>query len=519
MSSKTTSMRAAALIMALSVLLSRIIGLVREQFVAWRFGATSDTDLYLAAFTLPDFLNYLLAGGALSITFVPIYSKYLADQQEQEGQHVFSAVVSFLLAVLLVGTGLGMLFAEPVLSWYFSAMPADKIPQLVRLTRIVFPAQIFHVIGAIVTATLFAKGKFTAAALSPVIYNLAIIAGGAIFGGAVGIEGMAWGVLVGAMLGPFLVPALNAKKLGLGFSFRLDLSHPGFRTFIKTAIPLMLGVSLVTVDEWIARYICAGDEGSITQLNYARKILLVPVGFLAQAGGVASYPFFAKLFAEGKKEEMAQSVISATRTVLVLSLFVTALILPLSGPIITGLFAHGKFTTQDAAETAPLLVWYISGLAGWGLQSIWGRACYATGDTWRPMIISSLIVVASIPLFFFCYARWGVSGLALASTAGITAQALLLIPVLRHHLPEMSFSPVLDGLWRSALSSGIAGFGVYVTARNLPTFVTDAGSFSRLLGVGILMSICGLVFLILLLPAAKLLGLSEIDKILRRIRR
>jgi putative peptidoglycan lipid II flippase len=510
-------MRAAALIMGVSVLLSRVIGLLREQFVAWRFGATSDTDVYLAAFTLPDFLNYLLAGGALSITFVPIYAKHLANKQDDEGQRVFSIIITFLALVLSVGVIAGMLFAEPILSWYFSAMPKEKLPQLIRLTRIVFPAQLFHVLGAIITATLFARGTFTAAALAPVLYNLAIIVGGALFGGVVGIEGMAWGVLFGALLGPFLIPSWSAWRLGLRFSFQFDFSHPGFRTFIKTALPLMIGVSLVTVDEWIARYLAVGDEGAITQLNYARKILLVPVGFLAQAGGVASYPFFAKLFAENKREELAQTVIKATRTAVVLSIIVTALVLPLTQPIIALLFAHGRFTIQDAAETAPLLFWYMLGLFAWSIQALWGRACYATGDTLRPMLLSTFIVGLSVPGFVLCYQQWQAPGLAFASTMGITLQALCLAPLLRRHLPMISFAPLLDGLWRSSFAGGLAALGVYFTNEALPVLLVDTGSLSRLLSTGLRLGICGVVFVMLLLPAAKLLRLAEVESLLQRV--
>ena len=178
----------------------------------------------------------------------------------------------------------------------------------VHLTRILLPGQIFFYAGGIVSAVLYSRRMFLYPALSPILYNVFIIFGGVVGARRLGIESLAYGALVGAVLGPFLINAIGAAKDGLSYRLNFDVRNPEFREWVRLSVPLMLGVSLVSADDWILRYFASGGAGDITRLNYAKRLFAVPISILGQAAGQASMPFFARLFGEGRRREFADTV-------------------------------------------------------------------------------------------------------------------------------------------------------------------------------------------------------------------
>src|SRR5262245_48319422 len=237
--------------MVAAVFLSRVIGFAREVYIAGRFGATWETDAYNAAFTIPDWLSYLVAGGTLSITFLPIYAKHLAADDEAEGNRVLGVVMTIMLAVVGAGVIAGEIFAEPLARAFFHKLDQRALAASVRYTRILLPAQLLFFAGGLASATLFARGRFAAAALAPLVYNIGIITAGAALGGALGVEALAWGALAGAAAGPFAIPAWSAWRAGARVRPSLAARHPGFVEWVKLSLPLMIGVSLVTADDWV----------------------------------------------------------------------------------------------------------------------------------------------------------------------------------------------------------------------------------------------------------------------------
>ena len=209
--------RAAALMMG-SVLLSRILGYARDAVIAWQHGATPETDAYFVAFTIPDFLNYLLAGGALSITFIPIFARYLAEGKEEEGFRSFSTIATVMGIGMLFFIVLGEFLAGRVIPLLAPGFSPEQAELAARLTRIVLPAQIFFYIGGLLMAVQYARKQFFLPALAPLIYNAGIIAGGLLLGRDHGMEGFAWGVLAGAFLGNFVLQIHGARRGGLSFS-------------------------------------------------------------------------------------------------------------------------------------------------------------------------------------------------------------------------------------------------------------------------------------------------------------
>ena len=416
----------ATLLLMTAVMLSRVIGYVREAYIAWAFGAGLNTDAYVGAFNLPDFLNYILAGGTASITFISIYTRHTSRGRSKEAQNAFNSTITIMTSVVCLGTVLLEIFTPQVERLIFPHFSPEQIQLCVHLTRILLPGQIFFYAGGIVSAVLYSRRMFLYPALSPILYNVFIILGGLVGARRFGIESLAYGALVGAIVGPFLINAIGAAKDGLSYRLNFNLRNPEFREWVRLSIPLMLGVSLVSADDWILRYFASGGAGDITRLNYAKRLFAVPISILGQAAGQASMPFFARLFGEGKRREFADTVNQSVFRISAASFLSTAWMMPAALPLIDLVYRRGRFNFQDSRETAVYFFWFALSLALWSAQALYSRAFYAAGDTLTPMIASTIIVVASLPIYSSLFHRFDVIGLAIASDIGILMHTVVL---------------------------------------------------------------------------------------------
>jgi len=308
-----------------------------------------------------------------------------------------------------------------------------------------------------------ARQRFAEYAFVPIIYNLSIIAGGLLLGPYVGIAGFSWGALVGAALGPFGLMFWAAKRRGLRFSPRFSLKDPHFRTFFLRSLPVMLGFSLVAADEWLGRYFASNmAHGSISWLQNARRLMLVPVSVLGQAAGTAALPFLTRLHAEGKDREMASVLSDSLRGVAFATLAASAWMAVTATPLVTLFYQRGAFTAQDTAECASALVFFAVGILFWGLQALITRGYYALHRTWSPMLIASATMLVIVPLYAVLGARLEHRGLALATTVGMAVTVGALLIGLRRKIP-LPLGALAGSLLRSALVAGLAGLAALGT--------------------------------------------------------
>src|SRR5664279_2108784 len=199
----------ATLLLMSAVMLSRVIGYAREIYIAWAFGAGTKTDAYVAAFTLPDWLNYILAGGTASITFISIYSRYLSSGKEEDARKTFSAIITIISTVLLALIVIGEIYTPAFTRWYFRGFNPDQVALCSQLTRILLPAQIFFYVGGVVSAVLLSRRLFLLPAFGPLLYNIFIILGGVLGARRSPATRCHSGALVGSFAGPFLVNAIG----------------------------------------------------------------------------------------------------------------------------------------------------------------------------------------------------------------------------------------------------------------------------------------------------------------------
>jgi putative peptidoglycan lipid II flippase len=466
----------ATLLLISAVMLSRVIGYARDAYIAWAYGAAGSTDAYVAAFTLPDFLNYIVAGGAASITFISIYTRFLAEKREEDAQKTFSIIITVMTAVMIVGTIATEIFAPQFVRWFVKGFTPDKIDLCVHLTRILLPAQIFFYVGGVVSAVLLSHRLFLFPAFGPLIYNVFIIAGGVIGGRRFGISSLAYGALIGSFAGPFLASVIGAVRIGTGYKPSFDVMNPAFREWVKLSIPLMLGVSLVTADDWILRHYAANHVGDITRLTFAKRLFAVPIAVLGQATGQASLPFFARLFNEKKLKEFADTVNDSVYRVSAASLLATAWMMVAALPLIDLVYRRGKFLFQDSQTSSVYFFWFSLSLVLWSAQGLYARAFYAAGDTLTPMTAVTVITVASMPVYSILFHTFGAVGLAWASDIGIGAN-LLALALLLHYRKLVPLGKMRWGeLGKAAVTAVVAGAISFEVAKIVPLGTLGYGS-------------------------------------------
>ncbi len=461
----------ATLLLIGAVMMSRVIGYARDAYIAWAYGAAGSTDAYVTAFTLPDFLNYVVAGGSASITFIAIYTRFLAEKRDDDAKKTFSIIITVMTVVMIAGTVLAEIFTPQFLRWYVKDFTPDKIDLCVHLTRILLPAQIFFYVGGVVSAVLLSHRLFLFPAFGPLIYNLFIILGGVVGGRHFGIASLAYGALIGSFAGPFLASVIGAARIGTGYRPSFDISNPAFREWVKLSVPLMLGVSLVTADDWILRHYAARGVGDITRLNYAKRLFAVPIAVLGQATGQASLPFFARLFNEKKLKEFAATVNDSVYRVAAASLLATGWMMAAALPLIDLVYRRGRFLPSDTQPTAVYFFWFSLSLVLWSAQGLYARAFYAAGNTLTPMVAVSLVTAASMPIYSLLFRTFGVVGLAWASDIGIGANLLALAGLL-HYRKLVSLGELRwKELGKAFLTAAVAGGISFEVAKAVPLAV------------------------------------------------
>ena len=499
----------ASALYAASILLSRVIGLVREAVIGRTLGNGAEADVYWTAFILPDFLNYLLAGGALSLVFIPIFQAYWAREDEAGAWRAFSRIAAVLGAVVVFAT-IGLWCATPWLTPLVApGMSAAQHEQLVSLVRILLPAQIFHVVGGLLSATLQARDRHAMPALAPLVYTLGVIVGGVALGPWLGAAGFAWGVLAGSILGPFGLPLWGARRAGLRWRLEQRWFDADVATYFRRSLPVMLGVSIVVFDDFILRRQGSLlDEGTISRLTYAKTLMRVPMGVFGLAAGMAAFPAMTRLFAEGRTGEGHALIVRTVRLTLVLALTAQAALSVAGADIAAVIWGERRFSAADLAQIGELTAWVCVGLWGWSVQGLYARGFYALGDTLTPTLVGSVVTLAAFPLYGVLAASFGATGLAVASAVAISLNAGVLSALLARRVGSESAAPgLVHALARLGVAVGVSVAVGHTLSAALP------GEWPALLRATLLSALAGL----LCAGTAAALGVGEVRDVARTL--
>jgi putative peptidoglycan lipid II flippase len=503
----------ATILLTLSALLSRVIGLIRDQFIAYKFGAGHSTDAYNVAFYLPELINYLLVGGAASITFVTILERYRANNDEAEGERALSIILNTMVLVLGTAIILAEIFTRYYIRLYFDPDSPEGILST-QITRILLPGQLFFFAGGVLTAVLLVRKQFTFQALTPLIYNLCIIAGGALLASRMGIASLGVGALAGAYLGAFLLNAYGAYRAGMRYQPILDLKHPGLREWVRLSLPLMLGVTVITLDNQILGYFAKHGSGDISRLTYAKRLFTAPMAIIGQAAGAASLPFFAALYGRNQFDAFRSAVNRSVSRLIAFSFLGSAAMIALARPTVDIIFRRGSFHAADATSTASYFAIFAISLALWTAQAIYARAFYAAGETFVPMLAGTIVTLITIPIYWTLHQHFNVIGLAWASDLAIVLHTVTLAVLLhrRNMVPLFGPSGGLDRpeIFRAAAAGIISFAGTVFVLHLIPQRQTYVGDIISL-------TLGGIVWATLVAATLQLTGSNLLRQLIRRL--
>ncbi len=431
----TTVLQAANLLM-ITMVTSRVLGYLRDVIIFARFGQNRLTDAYNAAFSVPDVLYMLLVGGALSSAFIPVFSSYLAKNQEEKGWRSVSIIFNWIMILLVIGVALGMIFAPQLVDLLVPGFdPATKV-MTVNLTRVMFVQVIFMSLSGITMGILHSYKRFTAPAIGSVLYNLGTIVGGLVLAAPIehffpgyGIAAFSVGVVLGAMLN-FAVQLHALLKVGIQYHLCFDLKDEGVRELILLIVPVFIGLAASQLNLFVNQNLASGlSEGMVAALRMAQRLMQVPISIFGITVGVAFFPTMTALAAQKNIPEYKSSLMMGLRTVIFITIPASVGIAILREPIIRFMyeFSGGKFTAADTIQTGQALLFYTFGIFAYAAIHMLSRAFYALKDTKTPVWAAVLSIVVNVALSIVLVGPMRQGGLALAySIAGIVNMVVLM---------------------------------------------------------------------------------------------
>jgi putative peptidoglycan lipid II flippase len=460
---KARIVRAAGLVMALYVA-SRALGLLREMVISHQFGTGGGLDAYLAAFRLPDILFQLIAGGALASAFIPTYAGYLTRGDEKSGWRLASSIINLVLVLTTVLAALAMVLA-PWLVRTVIAPGFDPARQAltVQLMRLMLITPIVFGVSGVVMGILNARQHFLLPALAPMVYNLGIIAGAIFLAPTLGVLGLAVGVVVGA-LGHLLVQIPGLVRQGMRYFLILGVVDPGVHEVGRLMLPRVVGLAAVQVNFLVNTILASGlVAGSLSALNYAWLLMLLPQGVFAQAVATAAFPTFSAQAARGQRDAMRSTLAATLRAVLYLALPAAVGLIVLREPLVALVFQRGAFTRQSTQMVAWALGLFALGLPAHSVVEIVVRAFYAMHDTRTPVAVGvgamALNVILSLAFIaaFQAVGWMALGGLALSNSLATTLEMVVLVAIIRQRLNGLEGQRTARSLARIAASAAVMG--------------------------------------------------------------
>jgi len=441
---------AAAILIGLGNVLSRLLGLVREQVIAALYGATGATSAFRTATRVSTAAYDLLLSGAITSALVPVLSDYAASGRTAELSRITSSLVN--LTALALGSIVALLvLGAPLLVGVLGADPAF-FSLSVELTRIALPSVVLLGISGILTAVLYARQTFRVPAFAPAIYNVGVIVSAVVLSGPLGIHGLALGLTVGAVLQILVqLPALR----GLRYLPVIDLRHPGVRQVGRLYLPVFLGMLVsyvvVFVDTNLAWRTAAE---SIADMAFATTLIQFPIGLVGAAASLAILPALSRLASSGDEVGYVTMLVRGLRMVLLLIVPLGVALVTLREPIVALLFERLAFDQAATRRTALAVLAYSPQLPFVVVDQILIVAFYARKETLTPVLVGVAGVGVYLVSALLLVQPLGMPGLALANALQNSAHAVILFVLLTRRLPSLATWP------QAGFIASVAGSGI-----------------------------------------------------------
>jgi putative peptidoglycan lipid II flippase len=508
-------------VIGIATLTSRVLGLVRDQVLAYFFGAGDAMDAFRIAFRLPNVLRDLFAEGALSAAAVPTFTRAFASGDRAIAWRLACNVITVLLLLSGAIVVAGIVFAEPLVDVYASGFHnvPGKIELTIRLTRIMFPFLAMVATAAVLMAMLNALHRFFIPALSPAMFNVATIVCAVIalpVATLLSIDpiiAIAAGTLLGG-LGQIILQWPSLRREGFRYHFVLDLHDPWLREIGRLIVPGVAGLAAVQINVFVNSWLAAGlGTGAVSWLDYAFRLMYMPIGLFGISIAAASLPTISGHAANRDDPGIRRAVSSGLRMMLMLNVPATVGLLVLATPIVRLIFERGRFTPADTAATAAALVCYAPGLLGYSAAKLVSPSFYAMGDSRIPVLSSAASVAFNIAANLALVRSLGHRGLALGTAFAALLNASLLLVLLRARLGGLEGRRLLTATIKISVASAAMAFAAYYSERALHIPIAGSDVFAQSVrvfaAIGIGMAVRAI--------AAHFLQIEEFTHVRRRV--
>ena len=490
---KSSTLVRAATIVSIALLVSRVFGMLRTILFAATFRYGPTTDAYTLAFTLPDAIFNIVAGGALASAIIPVFNDYMVKKRDRKtAWYVASAALNTSMALLVIFCIVAMIFTPQVMHLFFGETFAGCAthaatcsgPLAIDLTRIMLLQPIFLGGATVAIALLQARQSFMAPALGQVVYTLSIVGGiGAtlldsktgIFGGHLDIFGPTWGVVVGAVL-QLLIQIPGLVRVKMAYTPVINVTHPGVVEIGKLMGPRVMNAAVLYSSVFINRILLIGAAGVLTGYNTAMTLILLPNGVIGQALAQAAFPTLSTLVSAGEWDRLRQTVLRSIQVIMYLAIPSSLGMMVLAKPIATALLDYHNFDPSKLPTVYEPLIFFAIGLTGLALVEILTRAFYALENTRTPTEVSLIQFMFVIGMSILLD-PWGGPGIALASSIAWTGEAIVLLILLRREMGGFDFKS-LSIFTINVLAASVAASLSALLIYMLGEFLLPAGAHS-----------------------------------------
>jgi putative peptidoglycan lipid II flippase len=509
---RRVSLAKSAGIVAGSFVISRILGLAREIVLARQFGTSEAFSAYVSAFRIPDLLFLVVMAGAFGSAFIPVFSGLLGDGEDEAAWKLASVVFNISGVLVIAAAAAAWVFA-PELVHYLVAPDASATAQQITVNcmRILLLSPVFLGFGIAAKGILEGQDLFTLPALAPIVYNAATILGAVFLGPRVGVYGVAIGVVAGA-IGFLLLQIPGLVRSGMRYSVSFNPRTPGVSEVGRLLAPRLIGQAAFQLN-FIAVTNLAWRTGeqSVSALNYAWQLLMLPHGVLALSVSTVILPTLSRLWQAGDTAAFRATLGNALRPLVFLSLPAAVILFAFRLPIVQTLFQTGAFSAESTGLVAAPLTFLAAGLVSYALVEALTRAFYAMHDTRTPVVAGIGIVALNVILGVALLDRLGYLALALALSISTTVEALILTGVLGHRIGGVT-AKTWDWLLRVIASSAVMALVASALVDPL-TEATMPGNGPRLQQILVFLVALGVVAVVYL-GCAWMLRITELSDFL-----
>lgn len=508
------SVAAAAFVITTAGMASRVLGLLRDRFLAGTFGAGDTLDVYYAAFRIPDLIYNLLILGALSAAFIPVFTGLISRDElarpgdgKNEAWKVANGILNLSIFFIIILSIILAILAPWIMKILTPGFSAEKMEMTVSFTRIMFLSPLFLGISGIFGGILTSFKSFLIYAIAPIMYNVGIIIGILALVPIFGPMGLAWGVVLGALM-HMLIQYPAARHLGFkhqGILFGAFKNNAIMKIF-RLMFPRMMGIAVNQISFLIITVFASTlAAGSLAIFNFAFNLQSVPLGLIGASFSIAVFPVLSAYAARGEKENFVRAFSETFRQILFFVIPISIFTLVLRAQLVRVVLGAGEFDWTDTILTFQCLGIFALSLFAQCAVQLLARAFYALQDTKTPFYIALATESVNILAMFILVGRFQILGLVMAFSIASVAQMFLLLFILRTRFENLDDKNIIKSIVKIGLASFAAGVGIQL-AKYGTEFIIDLDTF---LGVFTQLAASSVVGLLIFIAICHILKLEE----------